>query len=85
MKSYKLIHELISLVEELEQQNPDRAVTMQDFAGFVVHTAGKVCARRCASCLDCPPCWLVFPTTTSAKVRSFVDINEHENRYGYQI
>ena len=30
MKSYKLIHELISLVEELEQQNPDRAVTMQD-------------------------------------------------------
>jgi hypothetical protein len=41
MKSYKLIHELISLVEELEQQNPDRAVTMQDFAGFMVHTAGK--------------------------------------------
>lgn len=41
MKSYQLIHELISLVEQLEQQNPERAVTMQDFAGFMVHTVGS--------------------------------------------
>ncbi|MCE7073764.1 winged helix DNA-binding protein [Dyadobacter sp. CY327] len=41
MKSYQLIHELISLVEQLEQQNPEREVTMQDFAGFMVHTVGS--------------------------------------------
>ena len=41
MKSYQLIHELISLVEQLEQQNPEREVTMQDFAGFMVHTVGN--------------------------------------------
>ena len=41
MKSYKLIHELISLVEQLEEQHPDREVTMQDFAGFVVHKVGS--------------------------------------------
>ncbi|MCF0041527.1 MarR family winged helix-turn-helix transcriptional regulator [Dyadobacter fanqingshengii] len=41
MKSYQLIHELISLVEQLEQQNPEREVTMQDFAGFVIHKVGS--------------------------------------------
>lgn len=41
MKSYQLIHELISLVEQLEQQNPERELTMQDFAGFMVHTVGS--------------------------------------------
>ena len=41
MKSYQLIHELISLVEQLEQQNPEREVSMQDFAGFMVHTVGN--------------------------------------------
>jgi len=41
MKSYQLIHELISLVEQLEKQNPERDVTMQDFAGFLVHKVGN--------------------------------------------
>ena len=41
MKSYQLIHELISLVDQLEQQNPERAVTMQDFAGFLVQTVSN--------------------------------------------
>ncbi|WP_031527715.1 MarR family winged helix-turn-helix transcriptional regulator [Dyadobacter crusticola] len=41
MKSYKLIHELITLVEEAEQENPGREVTIQDFAGFLVHSLSK--------------------------------------------
>ena len=41
MKSYQLLHELISLVEQLELQHPDREVSMQDFAGFVVHKVGN--------------------------------------------
>lgn len=40
MKSYQLIHQLISLVEQLEQQNEGRELSMQDFAGFLLHTAG---------------------------------------------
>lgn len=38
MKSYHLIHELITLVEQLEQENPGREINMQDFAGFLIQT-----------------------------------------------
>ena len=40
MKSYQLIHQLITLVQQLEQQNNGREVSLQDFAGFLVHTSG---------------------------------------------
>lgn len=36
MKSYQLIHQLISLVEQLEQENPDREISVQDFTGFLL-------------------------------------------------
>ena len=40
MKSYQLIHQLITLVEQLEQQNPDREISIQDFTGFLLNSAG---------------------------------------------
>ena len=39
MKSYQLIHQLITLVEQLENENHGREVSMQEFAGFLVHNA----------------------------------------------
>ncbi|MBD1365100.1 winged helix DNA-binding protein [Mucilaginibacter sp. ZT4R22] len=36
MKSYRLIHQLLHLVEKLESETPDRELTLQDFAGFLV-------------------------------------------------
>ena len=39
MKSFQLIHQLITLVEQIEQQNPGREVSMQEFAGFLVKNA----------------------------------------------
>jgi len=36
MKSYKLIHQLIHFVEELEEESSGREVTIQDFTGFLV-------------------------------------------------
>ncbi|WP_138485316.1 MarR family winged helix-turn-helix transcriptional regulator [Dyadobacter bucti] len=41
MKSYQLIHELITLVEQLEQEHPGREVNIQDFAGFLVNSMGN--------------------------------------------
>ncbi len=38
MKSYALLHQLISLVEQLENANPGREVTLHDFAGFLLTT-----------------------------------------------
>jgi DNA-binding MarR family transcriptional regulator len=37
MKSYQLIHQLINLVEELEQENPEQEISMRDFTGFLVN------------------------------------------------
>ncbi|RFZ84232.1 hypothetical protein DYU05_00965 [Mucilaginibacter terrenus] len=37
MKSYKLIHELISMVEKLETENNGVEVSLHDFAGFLVN------------------------------------------------
>jgi len=39
MKSYKLIHQLITLVEQLEEENPGREISIQDFTGFLLTTA----------------------------------------------
>lgn len=39
MKSYALIHELLDLVEKLEEENNGREVSVQEFAGFLL---GKV-------------------------------------------
>lgn len=36
MKSYKLIHQLISLVEILEVDNQEAELSLQDFAGFLI-------------------------------------------------
>lgn len=41
MKSYQLIHELITLVEQMEQENPGKALAMQDFAGFLINKVGN--------------------------------------------
>jgi len=40
MKSYQLIHQLITLVEQLEDENPGREVSIQDFAGFLLTSVG---------------------------------------------
>lgn len=40
MKSYRLIHQLISLVEQLEQENSGQEVSLQSFAGFLINTVG---------------------------------------------
>jgi len=37
MKSYKLIHQLLSLVEEFEQENTDRELCLSDFSGFLIN------------------------------------------------
>lgn len=41
MKSYQLIHQLISLVAQLEQENPEREVSIRDFAGFLLNKVGE--------------------------------------------
>jgi len=41
MKSYQLIHQLISLVEQLEEESPGHEVSIQDFAGFLLHTTSE--------------------------------------------
>ena len=40
MRSYQLIHQLINLVEQLENENPEREVSIQDFTGFLLNTIG---------------------------------------------
>ena len=42
MKSYQLIHQLLTLVEKLEGENQGKAVSMQDFAGFLITNAGSL-------------------------------------------
>jgi len=37
MKSYQLIHQLIDLVQELEQENHGNEVSIQDFTGFLLN------------------------------------------------
>jgi DNA-binding MarR family transcriptional regulator len=37
MKSYKLIHQLISLVEEMEKEHKGDEVSIQDFTGFLLN------------------------------------------------
>jgi DNA-binding MarR family transcriptional regulator len=37
MKSYQLLHQLLSLVEQFETENASREGTLQDFAGFLVN------------------------------------------------
>ncbi len=41
MKSYQLIHQLINFVEQLEQENGGREVSIQDFTGFLLGTVGN--------------------------------------------
>jgi len=40
MKSYKLIHQLINLVEELEIENQGQEVSIQHFTGFLLNKIG---------------------------------------------
>ena len=37
MKSYQLIHQLISLVERIERENPEKEVSLADFSGFLLN------------------------------------------------
>jgi DNA-binding MarR family transcriptional regulator len=41
MRSYQLIHQLITLVEELEQESPGRDHSIQDFTGFLLNKAAE--------------------------------------------
>lgn len=40
MKSYQLIHQLINLVEQLEEEVPGREISIQDFTGFLLNKVG---------------------------------------------
>lgn len=40
MKSYQLIHQLITLVEGLEEENQGREVSIQDFTGYLLNKVG---------------------------------------------
>ncbi|SDF72023.1 transcriptional regulator, MarR family [Mucilaginibacter pineti] len=40
MKSYQLIHQLINLVEQLEEETPGQEVSIQDFTGFLLNKVG---------------------------------------------
>src|ERR1700760_1131099 len=40
MKSYALIHQLLNLVETLEQENNGREISLQEFAGFLLNQVG---------------------------------------------
>ncbi|EHQ29123.1 MarR family winged helix-turn-helix transcriptional regulator [Mucilaginibacter paludis] len=42
MKSYQLIHQLIDLVRELEEENQSRELSIQDFTGFLLNKVGDV-------------------------------------------
>ncbi|WP_411275210.1 MarR family winged helix-turn-helix transcriptional regulator [Daejeonella sp.] len=37
MKSYQLIHQLVSLLERLEQENPGKELSLTDFSGFLLN------------------------------------------------
>ena len=37
MKSYQLIHQLITLVEKQEQENPAKELSLTDFSGFLLN------------------------------------------------
>ncbi|MBD1391597.1 MarR family winged helix-turn-helix transcriptional regulator [Mucilaginibacter glaciei] len=41
MKSYQLIHQLINLVAELEEENQGREASVQDFTGFLLNKVGE--------------------------------------------
>lgn len=38
MKSYELIHELVSLVERMERENPERELSLAGFSAFLLNT-----------------------------------------------
>jgi DNA-binding MarR family transcriptional regulator len=40
MKSYQLIHQLITFVEELENENPEQEISIRDFTGFLLNKVG---------------------------------------------
>lgn len=44
MKSYKLIHQLLSLLEQLEEENNGEEVAIQDFTGFLLSHIGDPAA-----------------------------------------
>lgn len=41
MKSYKLIHQLIDLVAQLEDENPEEEVSIRNFTGFLLNKVGN--------------------------------------------
>ena len=45
MKSYQLIHQLIDLVEQLEEENQGREISIQDFTGFLLNNVGDPAAN----------------------------------------
>ncbi|MBC7566551.1 MAG: winged helix DNA-binding protein [Pedobacter sp.] len=40
MKSYQLIHKLVDLVHQMEQENHGREISLGDFTGFLLNTVG---------------------------------------------
>jgi DNA-binding MarR family transcriptional regulator len=46
MKSYKLIHQLINLVEQLEEESQRQEVSIQDFTGFLLNKVGDAAGNN---------------------------------------
>ena len=46
MKSYKLIHQLINLVEQLEEESQGQEVSIQDFTGFLLNKVGDAAGNN---------------------------------------
>jgi DNA-binding MarR family transcriptional regulator len=40
MQSYKLVHQLLSLVEEFEKKSPEKEIMLADFTGFLLNHLG---------------------------------------------
>jgi hypothetical protein len=49
MKSYQLIHQLINLVAELEEENQGREASIQDFTGFLLNKVGDATDNNTSS------------------------------------
>jgi len=41
MKSYKLVHQLLNLVEELEKENKGKELGLSDFSGYLINNLSK--------------------------------------------
>ena len=48
MKNYKLIHQLLKLVEDFESENTDRELSLSEFSGFLINHLGQANSEAAA-------------------------------------